>query len=105
MLTYVLTVFVQRYGAEHIGVRNMRELRTLAEAIDALVAGNLPRVGGLLIQRFKAVEVAVADGSWTQARHLELIPSQDVSLVSSAERSMASRIEIQKRKLTRKKGK
>ena len=104
VLTYVLTVFVQRYGSDHIGLRNMRELRTLAEAIDSLVAGNLPREGDLLIQRFKAIEVAVADGSWTQARHLELIPSQDVTLVSTAERSMASRLELQKIRLNTRKG-
>ena len=79
-------VFNQRYGKDAVGLRTSREMRTIAEAVDALVEGNVLRAGDLLIQRFKALETSVIDGTWLRARHHELIPEESVGLASAAER-------------------
>ena len=54
------------------------ELRTLAEALDALWAGQLGRTGDILAQRFRAVEAnSVERIGWLRARFIEaLSPSQ-----------------------------
>ena len=96
---YLLSVFFQRHSQEAIGLRTCRELRTLAECLDALLAGNLPRVGDILIQRFKALETSVADGGWTIARHLELLPQAEVGLSTDRERAIATRAELDRVKL------
>ena len=63
VLAYLETVFNQRYGKDAVGLRTSREMRTFAEAVDALVEGDVLRAGDLLIQRFKALETSVIDGS------------------------------------------
>ena len=98
-LQYLVGVFHQRHSPEATGLRTCRELRTIAECLDGLLSGNLPRVADVLIQRFKALECSVADGNWTIARHLELIPSADVGLSSDRERAAATRVELDRRKL------
>jgi len=56
-------------------------------------------VGDLLVQRLKAIEMAVFDGNWNLARHLELIPPQEVTLVSVPEKAQAAKVELQRVKL------
>ena len=99
VLNYLQTVFCQRFPSDVVGLRTSREMRTLAEAVDTLLEGNLPRVGDILIQRFEALESSVVDGTWALARHQELIPSADAGLASVAERSLAARLEMQRQKL------
>ena len=99
VLNYLQTVFCQRFPGDVVGLRTSREMRTLAEAVDTLLEGNLPRLGDILIQRFKALESSVVDGSWTLARHQELIPSADAGLAPVAERSLAARLEMQRQRL------
>ena len=43
VLTYLETVFNQRYTKEYVGIRTAREMRTLAEAIDSLLEGDSMR--------------------------------------------------------------
>ena len=62
--------------------------------------GDVLRAGDLLIERFKAPETSVIDGTWLRARHHELIPEEGVGLASAAERQAISRLELQRRKLT-----
>ena len=100
VLAYLETVFNQRYGKDAVGLRTSREMRTIAESIDALVEGDVLRAGDLLIQRFKALETSVTDGTWSRARQHELIPEEGVGLASAAERQAISRLELQRRKLT-----
>ena len=99
VLTYLETVFNQRYTKECVGIRTAREMRTLAEAIDSLLEGDSMRTADLLIQRFKAVETSVTDGSWSLARHLELIPEEGVGLTSPAERDLIAKLELQRARL------
>ena len=99
MLTYLETVFNQRYTKECVAIRTAREMRTLAEAIDSLLEGDSMRTADLLIQRFKALETSVSDGSWSLARHLELIPEEGVGLTSPAERDLITKLELQRARL------
>ena len=99
VLTYLETVFNQRYTKECVGIRTAREMRTLAEAIDSLLEGDSMRTADLLIQRFKALETSVSDGSWSLARHLELIPEEGVGLTSPAERDLIAKLELQRARL------
>ena len=99
VLTYLETVFNQRYTKECVGIRTAREMRTLAEAIDSLLEGDNMRTADILIQRFKAVETSVSDGSWSLARHLELIPEEGVGLTSPAERDLIAKLELQRARL------
>ena len=99
VLAYLETVFNQRYGKDAVGSRTSREMRTIAEAVDALVEGDVLRAGDL-IQRFKALETSVIDGTWWRTRHHELIQEEGVGLASAAERQAISRLELQRRKLT-----
>ena len=71
----------------------------MAEALANVLEGSSPRVGDVLIQRFKALEPSVVGGSWVLARRPELTPSADAGLAPVAERSPAARLEMQRQKL------
>ena len=78
-----------------VGRRNEREMRTLAEALDALLSGNLAQAGDIMMQRFRACEMSVQEGDWTLAQHLELIPDQRVSCIPQGMREELVREENQ----------
>ena len=100
VLGHLETVFNKRYGKDAVGLRTSREMRTITETIDALMEGDVLLAGYLLIQRFKALETSVIDGTWPRARHHELIPEDGAGLASAAQRQAISRLELQRRRLT-----
>ena len=51
-------------------------------SIDLLLGGHVLHGLDVLFQRFKALELAAGQGSWSQARWLELTSTSDVSLWS-----------------------
>ena len=77
--------------AEKPTLRNGRELETLAATLDALVEGDLEKVGDLLASRFKAVEAATQEGNWNMAKHFELLGDPRVSTATPQERESALR--------------
>ena len=77
----------------------MREMRSLGEAIDSLLNGDLERAGDILAQRFKALEVSTAPGGWNMGRHYEIIPPESVGLTSESERALAVRRELDRLRL------
>jgi hypothetical protein len=88
-LSYLNTIFKAKYSTTAIGPRNNRELVTLAVALDHILAGDAGAAADVLTQRWRAIEMAVAQGgSWEQARHLEITPSDEVSLMSPAEENV-----------------
>ena len=95
-LQYFLTVLLPRHGAERIGLRNMREIRTLCTGLDLLVEGRLAFLGDLMVQRLKALEIAICDGQWSVAQHHELIPPTDSGLVGPNERAQAAKSELER---------
>ena len=91
MGAWLTSIFHGRYPQETIGVRNARELKTLAQSLDALRRGDLPALGDTLMQRFKAVQISITDGNWGTAARYELIPPDEISLASPEERQAAAR--------------
>jgi hypothetical protein len=63
MVAYLTSVYQGQNPVSKIGPRNAIELRTLAEALDSLKVGDLPHVADLLMQQFKAVELATTTGN------------------------------------------
>jgi hypothetical protein len=90
-VTFLLSVFHGRHPPEKVGARSTKELRTLAEALDALGEGNLPHLGDLLVQRFKALQQAHVDGDWTLASGHEIASTGDGTLATAEERYAAAR--------------
>lgn len=90
-------------NGQTFGLRNEREMRTLAEALDALVDGRLAAAGDLMMQRFRACEAAVLDGgdqhAWSMAKHLELIPPHRVTSIPNGMRTEVMREENAEAKL------
>ena len=59
---------------EKLGVRLLREMRTIAGAVDEIARGKPEAAGDILSQRLKALELQLVDNSWQRAQFLELIP-------------------------------
>ena len=77
--------------------------RTLSEALDHLLSGNLAACGDTLMQRFKAVELA-GEAGWAVASRMELTPQSAVSAVPSEEREAALTLEGRETKRLRSHG-
>ena len=58
-----------------------RELHHISQAIDLLRQGELDRLGDVLAGRFMSVHQSVLDGTWSTARHLELLALEDGTAV------------------------
>ena len=74
-----------------MSLRVERELRTIAETLDFLLSGRVAEAGDILMQRFRALEMASSQGSWELAKHMELIPDSAVTCVPVEMRSEALR--------------
>ena len=88
MPTAYLTTALLPQSRDKINQGAQREMRTLAEIMGLLMEGDLMHLADVAMQRFRAMEVALADGSgWGLARHMEVIPDARVSSVPPALRS------------------
>eukprot|EP00435_Cladocopium_sp_Y103_P048232 s510_g14.t1 len=99
MMGYVNQILFMRHPPSQIGVRNQREVVTLAAGVDLLLQGKLAELGDLMIQRLKALESSFSDQSWMTARHQEIIPPVGASLTGELERRQAARLELSNAKL------
>lgn len=91
-------VLFNQHPPASIGMRNARELVTLAEALDLLMEENFAGLGDLLMQRMKAVEASLSEG-WGVANYQELIPPPKATLTTDQERAFATRHALQQKKL------
>ena len=91
IVTQYLTTALSPAVKDGLGARNERELRTLAEGLDHLVAGCVAEASDILMQRFRAVELANQTGTWDLAQHLEVVPPSGVSSVPMALRAELAR--------------
>eukprot|EP00435_Cladocopium_sp_Y103_P051754 s280_g16.t1 len=96
--SYYLTVIVPQYR-ERLNLRTSRELRSIAKALDLLAQGKNDKAGDVLSQRYKALELSLADQSWGRAQFIELIPPEGASLVEKDEVLMASKEQSTEQKL------
>eukprot|EP00971_Amphidinium_carterae_P340505 6478875-Amphidinium_carterae.1 len=78
---YLTNVLLPARGRD-LGVRNDRELRTLAQALDMILTGRLSEATGTLMHRMHAIEAATEEGGdWSVAQRYELIPPRAVSSI------------------------
>jgi hypothetical protein len=89
VMMYLLCVVIPQ--ASDLGNRNLREMKTLAWAIDELIRGNILQAADVLVQRLIAIENASAEGSWSMARFTELVPDGGASAMPDQERSLVLR--------------
>ena len=75
-------------------------MRTLAEVMDAILLGDLPRAADLCVQRFKSCEARAQGTSSALAAQCELIPSRSFGLAAPAEQLHVGQVELQRAKLT-----
>lgn len=95
---YLNQVLFNQHPPASIGMRNARELVTLAEGLDLLMEEDFARLGDLLMQRMKAVEASLSEG-WGVANYQELIPPPKATLTTDQERAFATRHAIQQKRL------
>ena len=98
MLAYLTSIFFGQHPQSTISVHTVKEMRTIAAALDSLLQGRLPELGDLLMQRLKAPETSVRDKDWGVASQLELT-EETPGLVSVTERQAAARHALMKAKL------
>ena len=83
-----------------VGLRSIREMKTLAVAIDLVLAGDATRALDILVQRFKALELAATDSAgWAAAQHMELVASDYAGTTGQAEKAEVYKAEVRARKL------
>ena len=83
LAAYLATALKPNAGSR-LSFGALRELQSLAEAVDLLMRGRVASAGDVLIQRFRAVEAAsLEEGGWSVARRLEVLPEAAVSTMSS----------------------
>ena len=97
-LAYLNSIFHGKHPPAEVGPRTCKEMRTLALSIDALSRGELPQVGDLLMQRFKALEMAVGDKSWAVATQLE-VSGETQGITTLEEKTAAARHALLQQKL------
>ena len=88
--SYFLTVLVPQYK-EKMSLRTSRELRSTAKALDMVAQGCTDRAADVLAQRYKALEMSLADQNWARAQHIELIPPEGAVLTDHDELVMATK--------------
>lgn len=88
--SYFLTVVTPTYR-DRMNVRAAREMRTVAKALDLVAIGRHSEAASVLAQRYKALELQMADQMWARAQHLELLPPEGASLVEKDENLMATK--------------
>ena len=72
-LRYLLTTAFTQMNLQQVGEENLREMRTLASALDLLVGGKVSMAGDMLMQRLKSILMGIRDNSTAASRYLELI--------------------------------
>ena len=75
-LRYLLTCAFPLIDLKSLGEDRIRELRTLATALDLIVSGRPTSAADYMVQRYKAILMAVRDGSDVAAKYLELLPPE-----------------------------
>lgn len=62
----------------------LRELHFLSHSMDLLRSGQLDKLGDVMASRFIAVHQSAIDGGWGAAKHLELLPMEEVSAAGTS---------------------
>lgn len=82
-LRYLLTSAFAQMNLQQVGEQNLREMRTLASALDLLVGGKVSMAGDMMMQRLKSILMGIRDNSTAASRYLELIPMETYPTAST----------------------
>lgn len=96
--SYFLTVVVPQYR-DRLSLRTSREMRSTAKILDLVAQGLHGQAADVLAQRYKALEMSLADQNWLRAQHLELIPAEGAVLTEPDELVMATKEQKSEMKL------
>ena len=58
-------------------MKELREMHTLAQSLDAMRRGDILTAGDILAARFMAIHQSLNDQSWHSAKHMEITPLED----------------------------
>ncbi|NRB33052.1 MAG: hypothetical protein HRU27_20935 [Rhizobiaceae bacterium] len=83
--SYIYQFLIAPLGATKIGVRSLRELKTIALALDYISDRRIKSLSDVLAQRFLALELSIQTNSWQHARWLELIPPESTGLLQTTD--------------------
>eukprot|EP00435_Cladocopium_sp_Y103_P031625 s532_g8.t1 len=83
--THHLLTVLQPSLQGKLGMRTLRELKTLTNCLDLLAQGEIGRGADLVSQRVKALERASIEGHWNSAQFLELLPPENSTLLERDE--------------------
>ena len=89
-LNWVTTVFMATHR-QSVSLRLLREMKTIARALDLVANGQAVRAGDVLAQRLKALELQLTDQGWQRAQFLELVEPEGPSLIGRDEAVMTSK--------------
>ena len=98
-LSYLVQVVHAHHPPAKLGDLG-REMRTLAEVMDAILLGDLPRAADLCVQRFKSCEARAQGTSGALAAQYELIPTRAFGLAAAGEQLHVGQLELQRAKLS-----
>eukprot|EP00435_Cladocopium_sp_Y103_P017149 s1363_g4.t1 len=74
---YLSQIYMVRHPEAVIGLRNLRELKTLATLVDLMAQNDSLRALDAAVQRMKSIELFIAQGQWSQANLLELVVPEE----------------------------
>ena len=98
-LRYYMQVYAARYPPASGTEIAHRELRTMADTLDAMLRGNISVALDLLSQHMKAVILATSEGNYNTARWLQLIPETSMQTISVGDEEVLRRIQAEELKL------
>jgi hypothetical protein len=78
--------------------RRVREMHTLAFAIDMVLRGSPSMACDALCQKMKSLEQSHAEGDWEGAELSEVVPGHEVSMRSTHERALVSTLARRQRR-------
>jgi hypothetical protein len=93
---YLNTVMIPAATVAH-PLRMLREMRTIAFALDCLSRGEVLEACDILTQRFKALETSHEDGSWERASLAEVVPEQRGLLTQEERYRMSQQAAFERR--------
>ena len=99
---FVQQIIFGEHDKKKMGLRNSRELESWALLIDCLLRGETAAGLDVAMQRLKALERSIVDGSWSVARWYELIPTSASHLTDRHEALAAMRLEKSEQDLRKK---
>jgi len=95
-VSFLLRSFLPQHPVKGIGQQRYREVRTICEATDKILRGDLAGATDTLIARFKSIQRTIQDGHDRIGRWFEILPGRDDGTsISLSDEAVATGIESQ----------